>query len=682
MLRRLADLVIGHPRRALAVLVAAFVVAAVYGGPATGVLGARNDFEDPGSQSAHGRSVIERATGAEATPGVLVLVRAPAASAPTLRAERTLSADPDVAAIGAPQPSADASSTLVPARLRASVEPHHAVDRLTHAFAGQRLVSLGGRVVAGRQVGQQASADLGLAEALAFPLLALLALLVFRGPAAALPLGVGGVSVLSSFAVLRLINGVFALSTFALNLVIGLGLGLAVDYTLLMVSRFREERGAGREVPDAVRATMMSAGRTVAFSAVTVAVAMSSLLVFPLRFLQSMGLGGAVVALLAAAVALTALPAAFAVFGGRLGTAKPAAQAESGRWYRLAHAVLRRPVPVALATGAAMIALAVPALHMRWSGVDASVLPTSRSARVVQDEQTRRFPSSRPDLAFVAVQAGPGAGARVEAYAARAATVGGIRLAVAPRYVGAGTWEVQLALPGRAIDTRAQHAIAQLRALPASLPVSVGGEGAQFADQRAAISRGLPAALAILVLGTLLALWLMTGSAVLPVKALAMNALTVGSATGLLVLVFQDGRFTGPLGYTSQGGIEQSDYLVLAAIAFALSTDYGVFLLTRIKEAFDAGRDSDEAVAVGVQGTGRIVTAAAVLLAVALGAFATSQVVFLKEIGLGAVAAVLLDAFLVRALLVPALMGLLGRWNWWAPAPLRRLHARIAFQPA
>jgi RND superfamily putative drug exporter len=209
------------------------------------------------------------------------------------------------------------------------------------------------------------------------------------------------------------------------------------------------------------------------------------------------------------------------------------------------------------------------------------------------------------------------------------------------------------------------------------VPVAVGGQAADFHDQRAAIANALPFALAALAGVTLVILWLMTGSVVLPIKALVMNGLTAAAATGLLVFVFQDGRLTGPLGYTSQGGIEQTDFIVLAALVFALATDYGVFLLTRIKEARDGGLSDREAVAAGLERTGRLVTAAAILLAVAIGAFATSKVVFLKEVGLGTAAAVLIDAFVVRALLVPALMGLLGSWNWWSPGPLRRLHRRL-----
>jgi RND superfamily putative drug exporter len=296
---------------------------------------------------------------------------------------------------------------------------------------------------------------------------------------------------------------------------------------------------------------------------------------------------------------------------------------------------------------------------------------------VVEDRLAREFPQLDASPAVVAVTAAPGAGPALDAYAARLRAVPGVRSVATPRDLGSGTWAISVALAGQPVARGAQHAIASVRALPAPFPADVTGDAAEFADQRAAISSRLPLALAILVLGTLSILWMLTDSVVLPVKALLMNALTVGAATGLLVLVFQDGRLEGPLGYTSQGGLEQSDFLVLAAIVFALSTDYGVFVLSRIKEARDGGASNDEAVAVGLQHSGSIVSAAAVLLAVALGAFATSQIVFLKEIGLGAVFAVLLDAFIVRALLVPSLMGLLGRWNWWSPRALHALHERI-----
>ncbi len=676
MLQRIADLALAHPRRLAAALALAFALVAFIGGAASKTLDARHDFADPGSRSSAARAKVERATGAQPAPGVLALVRGAPSSAAAAHALATLRSDPDVAAVGSPFASRGVSDSMITATLRSSSEEREAVDRIKSAFAGDRTVTLGGASVAGREVDLQATSDLGLAEALAFPLLAILAFLIFRGVAALLPLAVGGAGVFSAFAALRAVNVALPLSVFALNLVIGLGLGLAVDYSLFMVSRFREELGDGREVPEALRATMRSAGRTILYSAVTVAVAMSSLTVFPLRFLQSMGIGGVIVALTAAASALTILPVLFVLMGDRLGRVTPG-QPRDGRWYAHAQRVLRHPGIVAAVTTGALLLLALPALRTHWSGVDARVLPASSSARVVEEAAAREFPQVAAAPGYVAIGAGPGAGARLSVYASKLRAVPGVSTVTPARYLGARTWEIGVTTSGEAIGPQAQRALASLRAVAAPFAAAVGGSGAEFADQRAAISASLPLALAILVIGTLLVLWLMTDSVVLPVKALAMNALTVGAATGLLVLIFQDGRLRGPLSFSAQTGISQGNYLVLAAIAFALSTDYGVFLLTRIKEARDEGAANNEAVALGLQRTGRIVTAAAVLLAVAIGAFATSRVVFLKEIGVGAVAAVLIDAFVVRTLLVPALMGLLGRWNWWSPGWLHRLHRRV-----
>ena len=676
MLQRIAGLALSHPRRLVACVGIVFILALAFGGQAGNTLSARNDFADPGSQSTLARTEIERMTGAQPSPGVFALVHARADSPVVAHAAAVLRSDRAVAHVEAPAAGHGGRTTLLAAALSSRYDERTAIDGLKAAFASDRSVTLGGATVGAREVNAQATQDLGLAEALAFPLLAILAFLIFRGVAAALPLAVGASGVLLAFAGLRIVNTVLPLSVFALNLVIGLGLGLAVDYSLFMVSRFREELGTGSDVAGALRATMLSAGRTILYSAITVAVAMSSLTVFPLRFLQSMGIGGVIVALTAAISALTILPAMFVLLGGRLGRVRPGPP-QQGRWYAHAHRVLRRPGLVAGVTTAALLALALPALRTHWSGVDARVLPASSSARVVEGAVEREYPQLATSPSFVAVTAGPGAGSSVAAYAQRLGSVPGVTSVSEGRYLGGQTWLLSASTAGEAIAPQAQRAIAAMRAVPAAFPAYVGGVGAEFADQRAAISDSLPPALAILVLGTLLVLWLMTDSLVLPVKALAMNALTVGAATGLLVLIFQDGRLTGPLDFVRQTGISQGNYLVLAAIAFALSTDYGVFLLTRIKEAHDAGAANDETVALGLQRTGRIVTAAAVLLAVAIGAFASSHVVFLKEIGLGAVAAVLIDAFIVRTLLVPALMGLLGDWNWWSPAWLRSLHRRF-----
>jgi RND superfamily putative drug exporter len=492
-----------------------------------------------------------------------------------------------------------------------------------------------------------------------------------------LPLAGGVLSVLGAFTLLRAINSVLPLSSFALNLVIGLGLGLAVDYSLFMVSRFREELGRGAATSEALHTTMHTAGRAVVFSALTVAAATASLTVFPLGFLRSMGVGGAVVAIVAATVALTIMPALMVLLGRRIGAQRVRPDAEGG-WYRLARVIMRRPGAVAAVAGAVLLLAALPDLRAHWSGVDASVLPVSRSARVVSDTVAGRFPQADPNPLVIAVSAPASAAPDLHGYATALSRQANVLRVGEPAYLGANTWSISASTTAPAIGAGAQRAVEAIRALPSRYPVAVGGEPALFHDQQAAIANGLPLALALLALSTLLILWLMTGSVILPVKALVMNALTVGAATGLLVLVFQDGRLTGPLGFSRPAGLESSDFLVLAALVFALSTDYGVFLLTRIKELRDRGLEDREAVALGLQRTGGLVTAASLLLAVAIGAFATSQIVFLKEIGLGTAAGVLLDAFIVRTFLVPSLMGLLGRWNWWAPAPLLRLHKRLA----
>jgi RND superfamily putative drug exporter len=660
-----------------------FLVVAVLGGPAPGSFDAPNAFDDPGSEAAHARAQIERATGLSANPGIVVLVRAPRSSPEVARVVRLLRSDPEIARVGVPPasgPSAavsrDGRAVLLGVTLGPNTGDAEAIAHIRARAAGDPAVVLGGPTVAGQQVGGLATSDLAIAELIAFPLLALLSLVVFRGVAALLPVAIGGLSVLGTFAILRAVNTGIALSPFALNLVIGLGLGLAVDYSLFCVSRFREELGGGADVPTAVRTTMATAGRTVLFSAVTVAAAMACLTVFPQRFLVSMGIGGVVVALVAAASTLCVLPAIFVLMGRRLGKVVPGPE-HAGRWYRLARAVMRRPGLVAVVMTVVLLALAVPALGLRWSGVDASLLPTSKSARTVADAITHDFPGADSTPVVLAVTAPPSAGPALEAYAAGLRRIPGVRMVSPARSLGSGTWEIDVNGPGTPVTRGAQDVVRTIRARPGPYPVAVGGATADLLDQHAATAATLPVAVILLVGLTLVVLWLMTGSVILPIKALLMNLLTTAAAAGVLVLVFQDGRLTGLLGFDRPEGIEQTDFLVLVAIIFGLSTDYGVFLLTRIKEARDRGLPDADAIAVGLQRTGGIVTAAAVLLAVALGAFVTGHLVFLKELGVGAAVAVLIDAFVIRGLLVPALMSLLGERNWWSPRPLRRLHERL-----
>ena len=686
MLARLTTVALRHPRRMAALTVAFFIAAGLYGGPAAGLLNARNGFAAPSSPSAREQQAIERATGAEDGPGVLALVSAPPSSRQVGAVARTIAAVPGVATVTAPPADATAASSplvsrngrssLVAATLRSAPDPNAVVSAIDGALRGRRDVLLGGPDVAGKELSAQATSDLGFAELLAFPLLAILALLIFRGVAALLPVAVGAISVLGSFVILRLVNEQLALSSFALNLVIGLGLGLAVDYSLLLVWRFREELSLGAGVADALATTLRTAGRTVIFSAATVTAAMLTLTLFPQRFLISMGIGGAATALVSGAAALLTMPALLVLLAGRIRRVTTAPEG-TGRWYRLAQLVMRRPALAAAGAALVLLVVALPTVHVRWAGVDATDLPAGQSARVVSDELGLQFAAQDLNPITIAVEAPASAASQLDAYSLRLRRVSGVTAALPPEYLGSDTWEIRLGGGGDPISTLAQRTVARVRALAAPAPALVGGSAASFVDQKAAIATTLPLALSVLAVVTLVILWLMTGSVVLPVKALLMNVLTAATATGVLVFVFQDGRLEGPLGYIGQGGIEQTDFLVLAAIVFALSTDYGVLLMTRIKEARDGGRDNREAIAVGLEHTGRIVTASAALLAVAIGAFATSKIIFLKEIGLGALVAVLVDAFVVRSTLVPSLMALLGEWNWWSPPALRRLHDRI-----
>ena len=697
MLKALAEHGIRRPRRILIAALVTFVVAAVLGGPVAGQLDSANGFEDPGSSSVAARQAIQQASGLDASPGLIAVVDtqrgAAGAQAQRRVAEvaRVLDGVPGVAIVRTPADgsggralvAADGTSALVTATLGASADEADVVARATHRLERVPGVTLGGPAVAGEQIGDQVGSDLGRAEMLAFPLLALLAFFFFRGArAAALPLMVGLLAIVCSFLVIRLINGVYGLSVYSLNVIFGLGLGLAIDYALFLVSRFREELGAGRQAHDAVRIAMSTAGRTVVFSALTVAAAMLSLVVFPQQFLKSIGIGGAVVALVAAAVALLLLPALFTRMGTKLmprgGVPNPA----ETRWARITATVMRRPGAVAAVTAVAMVLVAIPTLRAQWTGVDAGILPASHSARAVDDRLAADYPQLSSDPVVIAVHAPAGAGAAVDRYAASVARVDGVGRVSAPQRLDASTWRIDAVVPGSPLGERAHGAVKDIRGLPRPFAVDVGGNAARFADGHAAIAAGLPIALASLVVTTLVLLWLMTGSVVLPIKALIMSFLTLGVTTGVLVLIFQDGRFESLLGYTSQGGIEEADFLVLASIAFAISTDYGVFVLGRIKEAHDRGVSHPWAITTGIGATGRLVSAAAVLLAVAMGAFATSEIVFLKEIGVGAVVAVLVDAFVVRALLVPSLMALLGDSNWWSPRLLRRLHARVGLSEA
>jgi RND superfamily putative drug exporter len=432
---------------------------------------------------------------------------------------------------------------------------------------------------------------------------------------------------------------------------------------------------------------MATAGRTVFFSSLTVAAALASLLVFPQRFLYSMGLGGSLVALLAALISLTVLPAVLTLLGARVNSLAPRALQrraeadarpdEQGFWYRLSRFVMRRPVPIATFSALLLIVLGLPFLSIKFNTVDPTVLPEETSARQVYETVDTEFPPYRETPIWISVKgAGPKATARI---ATEVRSTPGVAAVYPPQPLARDVTAIQAITADPYNSDESGATIGRLRELgaPPGATVMVGGADADFVDFQDSLVRHLPLAFAIVVVATLVILFLMTGSVILPIKSLIMNILNLSAVFGLLVLIFQDGRFESLLDYSSPGAIEQTMPILLFAVAFGLSTDYAVFLLSRIKEARDNGASDSESVAIGLERTGRIVTAAALLFAVAIGAFATSQIIFIKENGVGTALAVLIDASIIRALLVPSLMELLGRWNWWAPAPLRRLHDRF-----
>jgi uncharacterized membrane protein YdfJ with MMPL/SSD domain len=695
--------------------IAFFVVAIVIGGSVSKHLAPYGN-DDPATESVRADNLVE-SKGYRDT-SVVVLFRGHSVNSPAMRArvervQHRLGDRRDVATVHGYYDtgsrafvSRNGRETYLAVALRPTDDKKRqdAANAITDQLNGKPGIEVGGYAVAQQQVNSQTESDLRRAEMLAFPLLFLLSLLFFRSlVAAALPLMVGGLAIVGTFLILRIAAELGSISIFALNLTTGLGLGLAIDYSLFIVSRYREElarRGvatsdaaAGRTQRwEALRATMRTAGRTVLFSSLTVAVALASLTVFPQRFLYSMGIGGAAVALFAALVALVVLPAVLSLLGPRVNSLAPAflqRRAErdarpmhSGFWYRLSRFVMRRPIPIAAVSAAALIALGIPFWHIKFTSVDAQVLPASASAHQVDTELRTNFPPFRDTPIQVVVDGGGKAAvARVSSELRR---VPGVAAVERPQPLRGGVTLVNAVSAHPFIAQASKDTVERIRDLPdpPGSSVLVSGASAHFVDFQSSLADHLPIALAIVVVATLAILFAMTGSVILPIKSLAMNVLNLSAVFGILVLIFQDGNLEGLLGYTSQGALEQTMPILMFAVAFGLSTDYAVFLLSRIKEARDRGASDSESVALGLERTGRIVTAAALLFSIAIGAFATSKIIFIKENGIGTALAVLIDASLIRALLVPSLMELLGKWNWWAPAPLRRLHRRIGLAEA
>src|SRR5918999_1828698 len=599
---RLGGFVAHRAGRILVVAALFFVVAGVLGGPVAGQLSAEDeDFQDPGAENI---VAAERLVAAGDGPedGGLVALMSPggdvrtdsAAQARVRSVQRAIEADPGAVAarsyLDERDPafvSRDGSQTVVLAGF--TEDELEVAERLRAELDGEG-VRIGGPDVVNPEIGEQVSSDLARAELIAFPLLFLLSLWVFRSLVAALlPPLVGALSIVTTFLLMRLVDAeLTSLSIYALNLVTGIGLGLAIDYSLFMVSRFREELAGQADTATAIVRTLQTAGRTVLFSSLTVAAALAALLVFPLRFLYSMGIGGVIVALAAMVVSLTVLPAVLAALGPRV-------------------------------NAGALIGAGLPFLRIAFVPADYRMLPQGSEARQVAETIDRDFGAFASDPIQVVARASATDDERVARYADSLRDVPGAGAVSEPRRLDAETVLVDVLPPGDPLSERNREVVREVREVDAPVPAAVGGAAARFVDQQDTLGDYLPLALALLVLTTVVLLFLMTGSVVLPIKALLMNLLTLSATFGLVVLVFQDGRLEGLLDFESAGGIEATQPVLLFAIAFGLATDYGVFLLSRIKEARDSGLDDRAAVAFGVERTGRIVTAAALLFCVAIG---------------------------------------------------------------
>jgi len=570
-------------------------------------------------------------------------------------------------------------------------------DNYDKDSAGTR-VYVGGIEVLYKAINGQIENDLKIAEAIAIPLNILMLFFVFGAAiAAGLPMVVALGSITGSFFVLYLITRFTDVSIFALNLITGLGLGLGIDYALLIVNRFREELARTNDVSASVIKTVTTAGRTVFFSGITVALVLASMLLFPQYFLKSFAYAGVSVVLFAVVASLIALPATLALLGHKVdkfkvrrGDLKPK---DSGAWSSLASGVMKRPVLVIVGTVTLLVALASPALNAKFSQVDDRVLPASNPAAIASAQIRDRFESQIPIEVLVPISATANevtdytktlvADPNVTgAIAGENYFEGDAITPLAPEKVVADSAPYHRVTLHTNVESRnmdAKNLITRLRAItPPAQGTLIGGQAAVFTDSQNGISQNLPTVLGWLAIATLVILFLFTGSAVLPIKAVILNMLSLGATLGVLVWVFQDGNATWLVGnFTVTGALDTSTLVLVAIVAFGLSMDYELFLLSRIKEEHDNGADTTTSVSMGLQKSGRIITAAAVLIAIVFACFMTSGVTSIKMLGLGISFAILLDATVVRGLLVPALMRVAGDWNWWAPKPLKKIHARF-----
>ncbi len=732
MLDRIARLALRSPRRILAIAALLAALTAVLGLPVVGHLSA-GGFQDPGSESARAARVLSDKFD-QSDQQLFITITDPAgATSEKARTEGSgitarLATSPNVLSVSSPWTappaaaaellSTDGRTGLIIATMAGGENkaPQYAAE-LADPVVGERdglVIRAGGPAVIYDPINQQTKHDRLRMEAIAIPLSFLVLVWVFGGLiAAALPMVVGLMAILGAMAVLRAITTFTDVSIFALNITAALGLALAIDYTLLIVSRYRDEISGGATPEAALVRTMCTAGRTVLFSAVTVALSLSALLVFPMYFLRSFAYSGIATVAFAVAAAVIVTPAAIVALGTRLdafdirrlmrralGRPEPVAKpVDRLFWYRSTKFVMRRSIPVGTAIMALLLLLGTPFLGIEFGSPDDRVLPKSASAHQVGDLLRNDFSSNlNSGMSVVIPDAAGATEAEVDRYAAELSRVPDVLLVSAPGGTFAGGTKVgppsaptgvsegsvflsvrstaPLFSDASAVQLDRLHAVAG----PAGADVLIGGVPQINRDIVGAVTSRMPLVLSLIGVITFVLLFLLTGSLILPLKALVLNVLSLSAAFGALVWVFQDGHL-GALGTTPTGTMEANIPVLMFCVAFGLSMDYEVFLLARIREFWlNSARtraDSDESVALGLARTGRVVTAAALIMAIAFAALIAAQVSFMRIFGLGLTLAVLADATLVRMALLPAFMHVMGRWNWWAPPPLARLHERF-----
>ena len=723
MFARLAAVLVARRKRILVLALFGLVVAGAIGGNVAQHL-SQGGFEDPSAESVKAEDILEDVFH-QGDPNILLLVTAPPGKTvddpavarigndltAELGGEQGVGQAVSYWSLGSPAPLKSSKGALkdrqalVLARIDGTQDEQRDVaDVLGPKYARTIdgvTVRVGGFSEIFRQVGTQIEKDLARAESIAFPITLILLILVFGSVvAAALPLAIGVLAIIGTFLALRVVASFTEVSIFSLNLTTAMGLGLAIDYSLFIVSRYREEMRKGYQPFESVIRTVQTAGRTVAFSALTVAVSLAALLIFPLAFLRSFAYAGIAVVLLAAVGAVIVLPALLAVLGRNVDKwvlwRRQPKQVGEGFWHRIAMSVMKRPVPIATAAVLVLVFLGLPFFAIQFRNPDDRVLPTSASSRQVQEDIRTGF-NSQESLAIsvVARNVDPVArSADIDRYATALsklknvsrvdATTGfyldGKKLppqALNQRFATGDNTYLSVVPSHEPLSNEGEALVKAVRATPAPFPVLVGGAAAGLVDQKASLFATMPWAILLIATFTFVLLFLMFGSVVVPAKALVLNVLSLSATFGAMVWIFQDGHFSNALNFTATGALDSTTPILMFCVAFGLSMDYEVFLLSRIKEEHDATHDNVHSVAVGLEHTGRIVTAAAALLSVVFLAFATSHITFIKLFGIGLTMAVLMDATVIRATLVPAFMRLAGEANWWAPPFLRRVYDRF-----